>query len=114
MQAKIAYKTRLADGVPIWVDADYTSQGCLACGHVGRENRPGNGLLFVCASCRLTLHADLVSARNISMRTLLIRQDWVRTGRLSAAPEASGGEAKAERLKRYSELRWSPDASSGL
>ena len=114
VQAKTAYKTRLSGGVPIWVDADYTSQGCPVCGHVGRENRPNKGLLFVCAHCGHILHADLVAARNISMRTLLIRQDWVRTGRLSAAPEASGNEAKAARLSRYAELRWSLDASSVL
>lgn len=114
VQAKTAYKTRLSGGVPIWVDADYTSQGCSICGHTGRENRPNHGLLFVCAHCSHTLHADLVAARNISMRTLLIRQDWVRTGRLSAAPEASGNEAKAARLQRYAELRWSLDASSVL
>ncbi|WP_394346634.1 zinc ribbon domain-containing protein [Methylacidiphilum sp. Yel] len=51
------------------------------CGHVGRENRPNKGLLFVCAHCGYTLQADLVAARNISMRTLFIWQDWVRTGR---------------------------------
>lgn len=114
VQSKIAYKTRLSGGVPIWVDADYTSQGCPICGHTGRENRPNKGLLFVCAHCGHTLHADLVAARNISIRTLLIRQDWLRTGRLSASPEASGDEAKAARLSRYAELRWSLDASSVL
>lgn len=114
VQAKTAYKTRLSGGVPVWVDADYTSQACSVCGHTGRENRPNNGLLFVCAHCGHTLHADLVAARNISMRTLLVRQDWARTGRLSAAPEASGNEAKAARLQRYAELRWSLDASSVL
>jgi putative transposase len=114
LQSKIAYKTRLLGGVPIWVDADYTSQTCPVCGHVERENRPRQGLLFVCARCGYKLHADLVAARNISMRTLLVRQDWARTGRLSAAPEASGDEAKAARLSRYAELRWSLDASSAL
>jgi len=114
VQAKVAYKTRLSGGVAIWVDADYTSQTCSICGHVGRENRPHHGLLFACAHCGHTLHADLVAARNISMRTLLVRQDWARTGRLSAAPEASGDEAKAARLSRYAELRWSLDASPTL
>ena len=114
LQAKTTYKTRLAGGVPVWVDAEYTSQACPMCGHAGRENRPDNGLLFRCAHCGYTLHADLAAARNISMRTLLVRQDWARTGRLSAVPEASGIEAKAARLKRYAELRWSLDASSVL
>ncbi len=49
VQAKIAYKTRLSGGVPIWVDADTSGQGCSLCGHAGRENRPNNGLLFVYA-----------------------------------------------------------------
>jgi len=114
IQTKIAYKTRLSGGVPIWVDADYTSQMCPICGHIGRENRPHHGLSFLCTHCGHILHADLVAARNISMRTLLVRQDWARTGRLSAAPEASDCEAKAARLSRYAELRWSPDASSVL
>jgi putative transposase len=114
IQTKTAYKTRLSGGVPIWVDADYTSQACSICGHIGRENRPHHGLLFLCTHCGHTLHADLVAARNISMRTLLVRQDWARTGRLSAAPEASDCEAKAARLSRYAELRWSLDARSVL
>ena len=62
VQAKTAYKTRLSGGVPVWVDADYTSQGCPLCGHTGRENRPNQGLLFVCTRCGHTLHADAVAA----------------------------------------------------
>ncbi len=53
-------------------------------------------------------------ALRVSMRTLLIWQDWLRTGRLSTAPEAPGDEAKAARLSRYAELRWSLEASSVL
>lgn len=34
-------------------------------------------------NCHYTLHADVVGTRNIVMRTLLIQQDWVRTGMLS-------------------------------
>ena len=113
-QAKTAYKIRLPFGVPVWVAADSSSQRRPVCEHVGRENQPNKGLLFVCAHCGYRLHADLVAARNISMRTLFIWHDWVRTGRLSAAPEASGDEAKAARLSRYAELRWSLDASSVL
>ncbi len=48
---------------------------------------------------------------DVSMRTLFVRHVWTETGRLSAVPEASNEETKAERLKRYSELRWSSDAS---
>ncbi len=108
----IAYKALQQESMAINVDADYTSQACPLCGHTCHENRPGKGLLFVCQNCHYTLHADLVGARNITMRTLLIRQDWVSTGGLSVSPDGSDREAKAARLRRYAELRWSPDPSS--
>jgi putative transposase len=123
LQGMIAYKAALSkSSLAIKVDPDYTSQACPLCGYTDKRNRPGRGLLFICRNpeCpyRLrtgrayTLHADLVGARNIAMRTLLIRQDWVRTGVLSVRPDASDSETKAARLARYAELRWSPDASS--
>ncbi len=114
LHALISYKATLSGSQAIKVDADYTSKACPRCGHTADENRPHKGLLFVCQQCHYTLHADLVGARNITMRTLVLRQDWSTTGHLSLAPDASDNEAKAVRLKRYAELRWSPDASSRL
>ena len=111
VQSMIAYKARMQGSLTVQVDAHYTSQACPLCGHTARDNRPHKGLLFVCRGCGYTLHADLVGARNIALRTSLIRQDWVRTGELSVRPDASDEEAKAVRLKRYAELRWSPDTS---
>jgi putative transposase len=107
----IAYKAALAGSMAIKVDAHYTSQACPRCGYTSKANRPDKGLVFVCQSCHYTLHADLVGARNVALRTLLARQDWTNTGHLSVAPDASDEEAKAARRKRYAELRWSPDAS---
>jgi transposase len=118
----IVYKAALSKtSFAIKVDADYTSKACPLCGHIDKRNRPNNGLTFVCQNkaCgyrvrtgrAYRLHADLVGARNIAMRTLLIRQDWVRTGHLSVGPDVSDHEAKAARLKRYADMRWSPDAS---
>jgi IS605 OrfB family transposase len=114
LHGMIAYKAILHESMTIKVDADYTSQACLLCGHSCPENRPDKGLLFRCQNCHYTLHADLVGARNVTMRTLLARQDWARTGQLSVAPDVSDREAKAARLKRYAELRWSPDPSPRL
>jgi len=111
LQSMIAYKALLHGSMAIKVDAHYTSKACPVCGHTGDANRPNKGLLFVCQNCHYTLHADLVGARNITMRTLLARQDWARTGHLSIAPDVSCVEAKAARLQRYAELRWSPDTS---
>jgi putative transposase len=111
LHAMIAYQALMHESMAIKVDANSTSQACPCCGHTGKENRPNKGLLFVCRNCHYTLHADLIGARNIALRTLLSRQDWERTGHLSIAPDVSNVEAKALRLQRYSELRWSPDTS---
>ena len=89
------------------MDADYTSQTCPRCGYTSRQNRPGHGLLFVCQHCRFSLHADLVGSRNICLRTLVIRQDWMATGQLSSVPDVTDCEAKTVRLQRYAGLRWS-------
>jgi putative transposase len=114
LHGRLAYKALRVGSMAIKVDAHYTSKSCPLCGHTADANRPGKGLSFVCQACHYRLHADLVGARNITMRTLLARQDWTRTGVLSVRPDASDNEAKAARLARYAELRWSPDASPCL
>lgn len=111
LHALIAYKAVLNHSMAVKVDANYTSQACPRCGHTCEQNRPRKGLLFVCQSCQYTLHADLIGARNLALRTVLVRQDWMSTGLLSVAPDVSDREAKAARLLRYAEVRWSPDAS---
>jgi len=120
LHAMIAYKALRHSSMAIKVDANFTSQACPMCGHTCSKNRPNKGLMFICQNCHYTLHSDLVGARNVLMRTLLIRQDWVRTGQLSLAPGSLDGpnvsrdEAKAARLLRYAELRWSLDTSPAL
>ena len=114
LHSYIAYKAALGGSMAIKVDAHYTSQACPKCGYTTKKNRPEKGLLFVCQRCQYTLHADLVGARNIALRTLLARQDWTSTGHLSVAPDASDEEAKAALRLRYAELRWSPDARPRL
>ena len=111
LQSVIDYKATLAGSLAVKVDAHYTSQACPVCGYTSKANRPNQGLLFVCQSCHYALHADLVGARNMAMRTLLIRQDWMSTGSLSVTPDVSDVEAKAARLQRYAELRRSLDTS---
>ncbi|MDR9405562.1 MAG: transposase [Halothece sp. Uz-M2-17] len=111
LQSFIDYKAVLNDSLAIKVDADYTSQSCPCCGHTSKGNRPNKGLTFHCENCGFDLHADLVGARNIAMRTLLVRQDWTSTGSLSACPDVSSDEAKAMRLSRFMELRWTAETS---
>lgn len=111
----IAYKAVLSkSSFMVKVDAHYSSQACPMCGYTSKKSRPDKGLLFICQNpvCGYTLHADLVGARNLAMRTLLVRQDWVSTGVLSVRPDVSSDEAKAARLARYAELRWSSDAKT--
>lgn len=108
---EVHYKALLQGSMAIKVDAHYTSQACPVCGHTAPGNRPNKGLLFVCQTCQYTLHADLVGARNVAMRTLTVRQDWAVTGQLSVAPDVSSADIKAARLQRYAELRWSLDTS---
>jgi putative transposase len=107
----VAYKALLCGSMAVKVDAYKTSQCCPRCGYTSPDNRPEKGLLFVCQACHLILHADLVGARNVALRTLLARQDWVRTGVLSERPEVSDDEAKTAQRRRYAGLRWSPDTS---
>ena len=111
LHSMIAYKASLSASMAIKVDAHYTSKACPMCGHTDKKNRPENGLLFICQNCHYTLHADLVGARNVTMRTLLTRQDWASTGVLSVRPDVSCDKTKAARLSRYAELRWSSDTS---
>ena len=94
----------------IKVHAQYTSQACPKCGHASKANRPNAGLMFVCEVCGHQGHSDLIAARNINLRTLLVRQDWMSTGALSVCPDVSYSESKAV----YAELRWSTDTSQRL
>src|SRR6266700_3223852 len=114
LHSYIAYKAALVGSMAVKVDAHYTSKACPMCGYTSDANRPHKGLDFVCQSCQYTLHADLVGARNIALRTLLVRQDWMSTGVLSIRPDVSSDETKAARRLRYAELRWSLDTSPRL
>ena len=114
LQFNLAYKAPLFGSLAVKVDANSTSQACPKCGHTSKGNRPNAGLMFVCEVCGHQGHSDRVASVNIALRTLLIRQDWMSTGALSMRPDVSDVEVKAERLKRYSELRWNPDTNPRL
>ncbi|MBB4943600.1 IS605 OrfB family transposase [Streptosporangium album] len=63
----IAYKAARAGVALVYVDPAYTSQGCSACGHVDKKNRPDQET-FLCTSCGFAEHADVNAARNIAAR----------------------------------------------
>ncbi|MFT2718931.1 RNA-guided endonuclease InsQ/TnpB family protein [Deinococcus sp. A31D244] len=114
LQTFLAYKAPLNGCMTVKVDAHFTSQACTQCGHTSKGNRPGAGLMFRCESCGYEVHSDLLGSRNITMRTLVIRQDWMVTGCLSTTPDVSDAEAKTARLTRYAGLRWSPETNPRL
>lgn len=107
LQVFLAYKAPLNGAMTVKVDANYTSQACYRCGHATKDNRPESGLMFRCVNCGYEVHSDLLGSRNITMRALVIRQDWMATGCLSTTPDVTHAEAKTERLQRYAGLRWS-------
>ena len=114
LQTMLAYKAPLYGSIAVRVDANYTSQCCPKCGHCSKANRPNAGLEFLCEVCGHRGHADRIASQNIALRTMLVRQDWMSTGMLSMCPDVSDAEVKAARLRRYAELRWSPDTSLRL
>ncbi|WP_343967838.1 transposase, partial [Streptosporangium amethystogenes] len=63
----VAYKAARAGVAVVHVDPAYTSQGCSACGHVDKRNRPDRET-FACTSCGFAEHADVNAARNIASR----------------------------------------------
>lgn len=103
----LSYKANLISSAVIKVDADYTSKGCPKCGHISDKNRINKGLNFKCVCCNYQDHADRIGAMNILMRTTLVRQCLTGGGSLSGYLNVTSDEAKAVRLKAYSELRWS-------
>lgn len=107
LQSMIAYKTQLNSGIAIKIDAEYTSQQCPKCGFTSKDNRPNGSIMFKCKCCGYILHSDLIGAKNLVMRTLLIRQECINTGALSTLLDVTNDEAKAARLQNYAELRWS-------
>jgi IS605 OrfB family transposase len=107
----IDYKSNVIGSLAIKVDSDYTSQMCVKCGHTSRDNRKNGSVIFKCVCCGYEVHSDLLGSRNVLMRTILVRQDLIKKGAFVNTPNVSDKEAKAERLKRFSELRWSSDTS---
>jgi putative transposase len=61
---QLEYKQQWRGGKVIVVPPQHTSQECLQCHHVCKENRKTQSL-FQCVACGYTAHADFVGANNV-------------------------------------------------
>lgn len=68
-RARLEAKVNARQGQVIAVNPAYSSQTCVACGHVAKENRKSQAE-FECVVCGHTAHADINAAQNLLMRAL--------------------------------------------
>ena len=87
LRSFIEYKARMA-GLPIaCVDPWGTSRECPDCGHTSKSNRSSRAV-FLCTSCGAAGHADVIAARNISGRAVVVLPN-VSEALVSVAPGTS-------------------------
>ena len=63
----LEYKLKLKGGILIKVDPKHTSQTCIQCGHISKDNRKEQEI-FKCVKCGYKAHADVNAAQNILKR----------------------------------------------
>ena len=68
----LEYKLKLKGGILIKVDPKHTSQTCIQCGHISKDNRKEQEI-FKCVKCGYEAHADVNAAQNILKRAGLAR-----------------------------------------
>ena len=68
----LKYKLRLKGGILIKVNPKHTSQTCIKCGHISKDNRKEQGI-FKCIKCGYEANADHNAAQNILRRAGLAR-----------------------------------------
>jgi len=70
---RLEAKVNAHSGKVIAVNPAYTSQTCVACGHVARENRLDQAT-FQCVQCGHAANADVNAAQNILLRALRVEE----------------------------------------
>ena len=68
----LEYKLKLKGGILIKVNPKHTSQTCIKCGHISKDNRTEQEI-FKCIKCGYEAHADYNAAQNILRRAGLAR-----------------------------------------
>ena len=68
----LEYKLKLNGGILIKVDPKHTSQTCIQCGHISKDNRKEQAI-FKCVKCGYETNADVNAAQNILRRAGLAR-----------------------------------------
>ncbi len=87
---QLEYKQQWRGGKVVVVPPQHTSQECLKCHHVCKENRKTQSL-FQCVACSYTAHADFVGANNVLAA--------------GQAASACGSNLKRDRKQEPAEIR---------
>ncbi len=89
-RSQLEYKQQWRGGKVVVVPPQHTSQECLKCHHVCKENRKTQSL-FQCVACSYTAHADFVGANNVLAA--------------GQAASACGSNLKRDRKQEPAEIR---------
>jgi len=75
-QGYLADEGAQAGSLAVSAKAFQTGQACPRGGRTAPANHPGKGLVFSCQGHHVTLPVDLVGARSVALRALLVWKDW--------------------------------------
>lgn len=67
LEQDLIYKANLNDSLVIKVAANYTSQRCIKCGRINKDNRNHHLHLYVCDRCGYKSNDDRIAAMNIQL-----------------------------------------------
>lgn len=67
LEQDLNYKANLNNSLVVQVPAEYTSQRCIKCGRINKENRDHNLHLYMCDCCGYHSNDDRIAAMNIQL-----------------------------------------------
>ena len=67
---KLEYKAKLNGQRVLYVDPHYTSQACVKCAHISKNNRDKHKHIFVCQKCGYSSNDDRIGAMNLYLKGL--------------------------------------------
>lgn len=77
LQQMLAYKAKRNHSKVVYVDACKTSQRCIKCGRINKNNRNHNTHLYTCDKCSYRSNDDRLAAMNIYCLGILVRNNVI-------------------------------------